>query len=221
MLRDVSGMTVSLFALQELQPVHVQDFDCSRCDPPDEALAFQLCERAFRRLGYRSKIIRKIEAVHRQLQKRSFFVEELWKTQEIKNEGGKTLTGVLLTECHDPMLGLAKIICHLRKKVQLELRVRQHHLLHSQPRNAIDSGWADRLCRVDISTVLGTPQKIAWYPERQNLPAAIFGASAYPDDTFINEVEKPGSFSLREDGTSAAPVDEHRCVVEEPLLFLA
>ncbi len=64
-LRDVSGMTVSLFALQELQPVYVQDFDCSRCDPPDEALAFQSRECAFRGLGYCSKIIRKIEAVHR------------------------------------------------------------------------------------------------------------------------------------------------------------
>ena len=149
------------------------------------------------------------------------FIEELGTTHEIKNERGKSLTCVLLTERHNPMLGLAKIICHLGKEVQLELRVRQHHLLHAQPSNAIDPRWGDRLGRVDISTVFGTAQKIAWHPECQTLPAAIFGASAYPNDPFIYEIEEPGIFPLRVDGISTAPVDECRCVVKEPLLFLA
>ena len=31
-------MSARLLALQEFQPVYVQDFDRSRCDPPNEAL---------------------------------------------------------------------------------------------------------------------------------------------------------------------------------------
>ena len=119
------------------------------------------------------------------------------------------------------MLGLAKIVCDLRKKVQLELRVRQHHLLHSQPCNAIDSCWADRLCRVDVSPVLGTTQKIARHPECQNLPAAIFGASAYPENPFLYEVEETRIFALSEDDTSTAAVAERRCALKEIFLFLA
>jgi hypothetical protein len=53
------------------------------------------------------------------------------------------------------------------------------------------------------------------------LPAAILGASAYPDDSFIYEVEETGIFSLSEDDTSTAPVDERRCALEELFLFLA
>src|SRR6266849_8463078 len=117
--------------------------------------------------------------------------------QQIKNERGKALTGVLLAECHDPMLGLAKIICHFREKVELQLRVRLHQLLHAQPGDAIESGGADRLGRVDVSTVVRTTQNIARHPECQNLTAAIFGKSNYPADTVINEVIDPGRSSLR------------------------
>src|SRR5712671_6983289 len=141
--------------------------------------------------------------------------------QQIKNERGKALTGVLLAECHDPMLGLTKIICHFGEKVELQLRVCLHQLLHAQPGDAIKSGGADRLGRVDISAVLRTTQNIARHPKCQNLTAAIFGASTYSDDAFINKVEEPGSFSLGKNRTSAAPVDERRCVVEEPFLFLS
>src|SRR6266567_6028803 len=87
--------------------------------------------------------------------------------------------------------------------------------------DAIESGGADRLGRVDISTVVRTTQNIARHPKCQNLTAAIFGTSTYPADTFINEVEEPGSFSLGENRTSATPIDEGRCVVEEPFLFLS
>ena len=149
-------MAAPLFALHALQSGNIEDFDCSRCVPSNKAFAFQSREGAFRGLGYGSKIIREIEAVHRQLQERSLFIEEFGEMQKIKNERGKTLTRVLLTECHDAMLGLAEIVGPFHKKVQLELRFRQHHLLHSLPRDPIDSGWTDRLRRVDVSSVLGT-----------------------------------------------------------------
>jgi hypothetical protein len=202
----VSVMTAPLFALHELQSGDVQDFDRSRCDAPNQALALQFCEGAFGGLRYRSKIIREIETIHRQLEERSLLIEELGEMQEIKNERGKTLTRVLLTECHDTMLGLTEIIGAFHKQVQLKLRFRQHHLLHSLPSDAIDSGWTDRLCRVDVSSVLGTTQKIAWHPECQNLPAAIFGASAYPDDPLIDEIEEAGILALGEDAASTTPI---------------
>jgi hypothetical protein len=53
------------------------------------------------------------------------------------------------------------------------------------------------------------------------LPAAIFGASAYPENPFIYEVKETGIFSLSEDATSPAPVDDRRCALEEVFLFLA
>jgi hypothetical protein len=219
--RKASAMTAPLFALHELQSGDVQDLDRSRRDAPNQALALQFCEGAFGGLRYRSKIIREIETIHRQLEERSLLIEELGEMQEIKNERGKTLTRVLLTECHDTMLGLTEIIGAFHKQVQLKLRFRQHHLLHSLPSDAIDSGWTDRLCRVDVSSVLGTTQKIAWHPECQNLPAAILGAPAYADDSFIDEVEKIGSFSFGEDNISTAPVDERCRALEELLLFLS
>ena len=110
-------MTAPLFALHALQTGDIQDFDCPRRDAPNKALAFQFREGAFRGLGYRSKIIREIEAIHRQLQERLLFIEKLGKTQQIKNERGKALTRVLLTQCHDPMFGLTKIVGHLHEQM--------------------------------------------------------------------------------------------------------
>jgi hypothetical protein len=53
------------------------------------------------------------------------------------------------------------------------------------------------------------------------LPAAIFGASANPENSLIYEVEETRFFALSEDDTSTAPVDDHRCVLEEMFLLLA
>src|SRR4051812_39551507 len=72
-------MGASLLASHALQSCDVQDFDGARCDPPNKAFAFQSHEGAFRRLGHRSKVIRKIEAIHRQRQERSLLIEELGK----------------------------------------------------------------------------------------------------------------------------------------------
>jgi len=217
----ISVMTTPLFALHALQSGNVQDFDCSRCATTNKTLAFQFREGAFRGLGYRSKVIREIETVHRQFQERLLFIEELGKTQQIENERGKALTRVLLTEGHDSMFGLTKIVGPLHKQMQLELWFGQHHLLHPLPRNAIDSGWSDGLCRVDVSSVLGTTQKIARHPECQNLPAAVFGASAYANDPLIDKIEEAGIFALGEDRACTAPVDECRRILEELFLFFA
>src|SRR6266567_931160 len=154
-------MTTTLFALHASQSSDVQDFDCSRSDSANESLAFQSREGAFGGLRHRSQIIGEIETVHRYFQERSFLIEEFGMRQQIENERGQALIGVLLTEYHDPMLGLAKIIRHLHEQAHVKLRVRQHHLLHSLPRNAIEFGRTDRLCGVDVSSVLGTTQKIA------------------------------------------------------------
>ena len=60
-----SVMTATLFALHALQSGNVQDFDGSRGDPANEALAFQSRECAFGGLRHGSQIIGEIEAVHR------------------------------------------------------------------------------------------------------------------------------------------------------------
>ena len=114
-------MTAPLFMLQAQQSAYVFYFDCSRRDPPNKALAFQSRERAFRGLSHNSKIIREIVTVHRQPQQRSLSIEEIRELNEVENEGRNTLTGVQLSECYDSFLGLATIIHHLHKQVQLEV----------------------------------------------------------------------------------------------------
>ncbi|HXJ02315.1 MAG TPA: hypothetical protein VNH44_13915 [Micropepsaceae bacterium] len=203
-----------------MQSAYVQDFDGSRRDPAKEALAFQPRERALGGFGHGSKIIREIKTVYRQFQERPLLIEEFRNAPEIENEGGKTLTRVLLAEDHDPMLGLAKIIHDLDEQMELDLRFGQHRQLHPMPWDAVYFGGTDGFRGVDVLPVLRKTEKIARHPECENLPAAIFGVPVYPNDSLIDDEKKIGRLPFGEKGVPASPIGEQRRIVEKAVLFL-
>ena len=155
-----SMMTAPLLELQTFQPIHVQDFYDSRCNPTNKALLFQSRERAFSRSRCHSKITRKIKPIHRQAQTCRLFVEELGYPQKIDQAGSKTLMSILLTEHHNQRLRLKRIMDHLVEYGELEFGFGQHEAKHMSPTNAMNSNRAESFCEIGVLAVVGETDQI-------------------------------------------------------------
>jgi hypothetical protein len=214
------SVAAPLLELQAPQAIHIQDFYDSRRNPANKALLFQSREGAFGGSGCHSKIVRKVEPIHRQAQTRRFFVEELRDPQKIDQTGSQALMGILLTEHHDQGLRLKQIVNHRLQHRELEFGIGQHETKHLIPENALNPNRADSFRQIRVLAVVSETNKVARHLKPQDLTMTVFGEPAKPDDPLVYEIDEMRICALRENRSASAKIERRRDMIDLlPVLF--
>src|SRR5882762_11219297 len=104
---------------------------------------------------------------------------------------------------------------------QLQLGLREKHLLQALPGKPIEPGGAYGLGRIDVAAAIGKPEQIARRPEGEDLPVSVVRVATDSHDSLIDEVDETGGLPFRVQMASAAPAVDNCCNALQALLLIA